>query len=116
MPTLFGNRIAHETSTTGTGSTIALGAAVARYQTLADAGIADGTRVHYVIEDGNNWEIGTADYDSGAPELTDRTPIESSNSDNEINLSGGAQVHFPVPASFFNDDVEQIAFMMGMLF
>lgn len=84
------NRAWMTTTTTGTG-TITLVAAVTGYQSFADAGVADGDVVQYVIVDGINWEIGTGTYSSSGPTLT-RTVIESTNGDAAINLSGAAEV------------------------
>ena len=89
MTTLV-NRAKMTTATTGTG-TITLGSAEAGYQTFADAGVSDGDVVRYVIEDGNNWEIGTGTYTASGTTLS-RTVSESSNSDAAINLSGSAVV------------------------
>lgn len=88
MPT-YGNRIKVNTSTTGTG-TITLGSAVDGYQTFADGGITDFDIVRYVIEDGNNWEIGFGAYNSGT--LARTLVTESSNAGSAINLSGSAVV------------------------
>lgn len=98
----FGNRIAFETVTTGSGDSIAIGAAVAKYQLPSAAGIADGDVIPYVIEDGADWEIGTSPYSSTGPSLTMRTVTESSNSGSRLNLFGGAIVFVDVPASTFN--------------
>ena len=84
------NRAKMSTSTTGTG-TITLGSAEDGYQTFADAGVANADVVRYIIEDGNNFEIGTGTYTATGTTLS-RTVSESSNSDAAINLSGSATV------------------------
>lgn len=89
MPRLV-NRAKMTTATTGTG-TVTLGAASSGYQSFADAGVANGDTVRYVIEDGTAWEIGRGVYTASGTTLT-RVVLESSNSDSAINLSGAAVV------------------------
>ena len=91
------NRAKMSTSTTGTG-TLTLGSAVAGYQTFADAGVSDGDVVRYVIEDGDNWEIGTGTYTASGTTLS-RTVVDSNNSNNAINLSGDAEVFVSATAA-----------------
>ena len=96
------NRAKMTTATTGTG-TITLGSAVDGYQTFAAAGVADADVVRYVIEDGDAWEIGLGTYSAGT--LT-RGSIESSNSDNALNLSGDAVVYVSAAAADLQELVD----------
>jgi hypothetical protein len=99
MAKLF-NRAKMTTATTGAG-TVTLGSASAGFQSFADAGVADGDVVQYVIEEGANFEIGTGTYTASGTTLT-RTPTESSNSDAAITLAGSAQVAITAIAADFN--------------
>lgn len=90
------NRAKMSTSTTGTG-TITLGSAETGYQSFADAGVADGDVVRYVIEDGDDWEIGSGTYTASGTTLT-RTVDESSNADAALNLTGSAVVFITAAA------------------
>jgi hypothetical protein len=90
------NRAKMSTSTTGTG-TITLGSAETGYQTFADAGVADGDVVRYVIEDGNDWEIGSGTYTATGTTLS-RTVDESSNAGAALNLTGSAVVFITAAA------------------
>ena len=84
------NRAKMATATTGTG-TITLGAASDGFQTFAGAGIVDGDLVRYVIEEGDNFEIGTGTYTASGTTLT-RNPSESSAAGAAITLAGEALV------------------------
>jgi hypothetical protein len=96
------NRAKMSTATTGTG-TITLGSAESGYHSFADAGVSDADVVRYVIEDGDNWEIGTGTYTSSGTTLS-RTVSESNNSDAAINLSGSAVVFVGAAAKDVGDD------------
>jgi hypothetical protein len=80
------------TSTTGTGSTIALDAAVSGFLSFANAGAQNGVAYSYAIRDGDDSEVGTAVYSTTGPSLTSRTPTESTNGGSAIDLSGSAEV------------------------
>ena len=93
------NRAKMGTSTTGTG-TITLSSAETGYQSFADAGVTDGDVVRYVIEDGNDWEIGSGTYTASGTTLT-RTVDESSNAGSALNLTGSATVFVTAAAEDF---------------
>jgi len=98
------NRAKMSTTTTGTG-TITLGSAVAGYQSFADAGVSDGITVRYVIEEGNNWEIGTGVYTTSGTTLA-RTVLESNNSDAAITLAGTAEVYVTATSEDFGSAIK----------
>lgn len=84
------NRAKANTATTGTG-TVNLGAGVVPFQTWANAGASSGRRYSYLIEDGNNWEIGEGVFTAGAPDTLTRSLVASSTGA-LLNLSGSATV------------------------
>lgn len=92
----FANRAKMTTTTTGTGA-LTLGSAVDGFQTFDAAGVSDSDVVRYVIEDGDDWEIGEGTYTASGTTLT-RTVLESSNADTAISLSGDAQVFIGLAA------------------
>lgn len=79
------------TATSGTG-TVTLGSAVSGYITFANAGVANGDVVTYVIEEGANREIGRGTYTSSGTTLSRDTVLNSTNGGAKINLAGAATV------------------------
>lgn len=90
MPSLA-NRAKMTTATTGTG-TLTLGAASTGYQSFAAAGITDGQRLRYAIEDGTAWEIGIGAYTSSGTTLTREVSESSAGGGSAISLTGAAVV------------------------
>lgn len=97
MPKHF-NRVKFSTTTTGSGNTLTIGNILSGYQNLENAGAEDGDQFYYVVEEGNNWELGTAVYNSAAGTIT-KTPQQSSNSGSAITLYGRATVYVAAIAS-----------------
>lgn len=97
----FLNRAGMTTATTGTG-TITLGSAITDstngdYLTFAEAGIADGNIVRYLITDGSNVEGGTGTYTSSGTTLSRDTvtfsKIGGTAGTTNLTLSGSAKVY-----------------------
>ena len=99
MPKIV-NRAYMTTATTGTG-TITLGSAVGSFRSFAASGVVDGDVVRYVIEDGDNWEIGSGTYAASGTTLT-RAVEDSSSGGTAINLSGTAVVFVTGVTADFN--------------
>jgi len=92
------NRAKMTISSTGTGN-ITLASAVAGYQSFLDAGVSDGDRVRYIVEQGADWEIGTAAVSNNSTVLV-RTVEESSAANNAaLNLTSSAKVFIGVTAN-----------------
>ena len=100
---VLANRVRVTTSTTGTG-TITLGAAATNFQTFASGGVANGSVVRYLIEEGTNWEVGTGTYTASGTTLT-RNPSESSGGGSAITLAGSAIVSIVAAAEDLTSEV-----------
>lgn len=83
------NRAKAATATTGTG-TVTLGAGIVPYRSWAAAGAADGKWYPYLIEDGNDWEIGVGLYTAAGTTLS--RFMDASSTGSLLNLSGAARV------------------------
>lgn len=93
------NRVYFNTSTTGTGGDIAIGAAFSdAFCTPAEAGAVDGQPVTYVAEEGNDFAIIRGTYDSGTPAISRDeivlSKISGSAGTSDINLGGSATIRF----------------------
>lgn len=105
MARRFVNRVKNATATTGTG-TVTLGAAMPGFQSAFSASrpaaLVTGDEVHYLLEDGTNWEIGYGIVNTSAQTIT-RGPLESSNGNAAINLSGSATISLHMGAEDFKE-------------
>jgi hypothetical protein len=99
----FVDRAQVTTATAGTGNLI-LGSARQGYQSFAAAGVQDGETVRYVIEDGEQWEIGLGVYTVADNSLT-RSPTESSNAGALVVLSGQPAIVYVTAAA---SDIAQL--------
>lgn len=104
---LLFNRVKVSTATTGTG-TVTLGAAFSNaFCTFAEAGVANGNVITYLIEDGNDFEIGRGTYTSSGTTLSRNTvllsKISGTSGTSKINLSGSAAVSITASKEDFDE-------------
>lgn len=84
----------------GTGP-ITLGAAVSGFRSFSDAGVPNGARVGYSVEDGTNRETGYGTYNSAAGTLSRN--LRASSTGALLNLSADAKVFIDASAAEFNN-------------
>jgi hypothetical protein len=89
------DRVKVTTATTGTG-TPTLGSAVAKFLTGSEAGMVNGLTYTYLIEEGNDFEIGVGVYNSSTPSITRATVLKSKISGvagtTKMSLAGSATI------------------------
>jgi hypothetical protein len=89
------NRARMVTRTTGTG-TMTLGPGITGFATLAEAGAANATQYSYVIEEGDDFEIGIGTYTTGSATLSrdavTLSKINGTSGTTKMNLLGSAIV------------------------
>ena len=101
----FFNRVKVAITSTGTGN-VTCGTALAGFQSLADASVANGDVVRYTIIDGNSYESGTGTVTlSGSTYSISRGPSVSSESNNSaIDVTSSANLFLTMLAQ----DVKQV--------
>lgn len=97
MAFVFGN-IAKMTSTTAGTGTLTLSGTVSGFKSFANAGVGNGDRVTYIIENGDKREVGIGTYSTSGPTLSRDTIYSSTNSDAAESLSGTSYIAITVPA------------------
>jgi hypothetical protein len=103
---LLADLVHQSTATTGTG-TVTLGAAVTDFRTVAGAGIADGSVVSYLIQDGTKREVGTGVI--GASGTTMTRVLRASSTGSLLNLTGSAFVGIGANAGDFLEENSNFA-------
>ncbi len=113
------NRAKTLTATTGQG-TVTLGSASAGFMTPAEAGVVNGQEVIYILEEGNDFEIGRGVYSSSGPTITRATVYQSKISGTpgttKMTLAGNATVTLGYRYEDFRDLVSNRSFGLGLIF
>lgn len=96
------NRVRVNTATTGQG-TVTPGSAIDdRYASFSEAGVPNNATVSYLIEEGNDWEIGVGVYTTAGPSLTRATVLLSkiggSAGTTKLTLAGAATIQITAVA------------------
>ena len=94
MAFILSDRVKESSTTTGNGI-LSLDGAITAFQSFS-TGIGEGNETYYAIENEARWEVGIGTYTSNT--LVRNTVLESSNSDNLVDLSGVSTVFCTYPA------------------
>jgi len=94
---ILADRVKESVTTEGLGRISFSGATYGGFQTFSDA-IGDGNQTYYCIQNFDRFEIGIGTYRASDNSLSRDTILQSSNSDNLINLVGISTVFCVIPA------------------
>jgi hypothetical protein len=114
MPLIVKDRVRENSTTTGTG-TLTLTGAVSGFQTFSSA-IGNTNTTWYAIVNNTEWEVGIGTV--GAGTLTRDVILESSNSNNVVNLSAGTKDVFctyPADQSVYFNASNKVAITGGAI-
>jgi hypothetical protein len=114
MPLIVKDRVRENSTTTGTG-TLTLTGAVSGFQTFSSA-IGNTNTTYYAIVNNTQWEVGIGTV--GAGTLTRDVILESSNSNNVVNLSAGTKDVFctyPADQSVYFNASNKVAITGGAI-
>ncbi len=117
MALIIADRVKETTITTGTGDISLGGRTFGGFQTFSEA-IGDGNTTYYCIQNDSRFEIGLGTYTNSTNSLSRDTVLQSSNSDNKINISGVGIVVCVVPADklIYKDDDDSVVFPTPLVF
>jgi hypothetical protein len=117
MALIIADRVKESTTTAGSGRITLSGATFGGFQTFAEA-IGDGNKTYYCIQNFDRFEIGLGTFRSSDNTLSRDTIFQSSNNDNEINITGASVVFSVVPADklVYNDEDDAVIFPTPFVF
>lgn len=99
---IYADRVREETYTSGTG-TITLSGTLQGFRTFSSS-FSNGDKIHYCIENGIDWEVGSGTYNSNT--LSRDYILSSSNSNNLVDFPAGKkEVLCVAPAEYYNYSV-----------
>ena len=117
MAFVLNDRVKETSTTTGTGN-IALGGAVAGFETFG-SGIGNGNVTYYAMFHTTlgEFEVGVGTLDGSSANLVRTTILSSSNSDSAVNFSAGNKNIFctqPASRAVFLDNSDTVALSSGV--
>jgi len=113
MTLKFPDNVIQATATIGQGA-VTLGAAVAGSRTLAQAGIANGSTLHYALREGDNQETGLGTFNSGTGTFSRDTVYSSTlGGTTKLTLAGAAIIWFDAAGAWLEAVRDALALVEG---